>query len=85
MGIGNECQNVTFYALIALWFTEKEHGMTSAVSAMMMRLGMVSAEFFTPMIQQATGSLIYPFGFTTIVSLFGLMCGAVVVAIDYTN
>jgi len=50
MGIGIECQNVTFYALIALWFTEQEHGMASAVSAMMMRLGMVSAEISTPII-----------------------------------
>ena len=49
-GIGIECQNVTFYALIALWFTEKEHGMASAVSAMMIRLGMVCAEFSTPQI-----------------------------------
>lgn len=50
MGIGIECQNVTFYALIALWFTEKEHGMASAVSAMMMRMGMVAAEYTTPII-----------------------------------
>lgn len=49
-GIGIECQNVTFYALIALWFSEKEHGMAASVSAMMMRLGMVVAEYSTPMI-----------------------------------
>ena len=85
MGIGIECQNVTFYALIALWFTEKEHGMASAVSAMMMRMGMVSAEYSTPIIMQATGNLVYPFSVTGLVALLGFFCGVVVVVMDYKN
>ena len=54
MGIGIECQNVTFYAFIPLWFTEKEHGLASAASAMFLLMGMVSSEFSTPMILQST-------------------------------
>jgi len=50
MGIGVECQNVTFYALIALWFTHKEHGFASSASAMVMRMGMVASGYFTPLL-----------------------------------
>ena len=85
MGIGIECQNVTFYALIALWFTEKEHGMASAVSAMMIRLGMVSAEFCTPLVQEHYEDLTYPFGLTTTVAFCGLLCGSAVVLMDRVN
>ncbi len=49
-GVGVECQNVTFYALIALWFTSSEHGMASAVSATTMRLGMVLSGIVTPFV-----------------------------------
>lgn len=85
MGIGVECQNVTFYALIALWFSEKEHGKASAASAMMMRLGMVSAEFFTPLIQHHFGDLRFPFGVAAIVAFGALLCAIAVVMIDSYN
>jgi MFS family permease len=49
-GVGVECQNVTFYALIALWFTSAEHGMASAVSATTMRIGMVMSGIVTPIV-----------------------------------
>lgn len=84
-GIGIECQNVTFYALIALWFTEKEHGMASAVSAMMMRMGMVAAEFTTPLVMQRTNNLVYPFGLAGLVAVVGFFCGLAVVFMDKTN
>ena len=50
-GVGIECQNVTFYALIALWFTSAEHGMASALSATKMRIGMVMSGIVTPIVQ----------------------------------
>ena len=49
-GVGVECQNVTFYALIALWFTSAEHGTASAVSATTMRIGMVLSGIVTPIV-----------------------------------
>ena len=50
LGMGLECQNVVFYSFIALWFSGKEHGFASAASAMMMRLGMVTTDFTTPIV-----------------------------------
>ena len=50
-GVGIECQNVTFYALIDLWFTSAEHGMASALSATTMRIGMVMSGIVTPIVQ----------------------------------
>lgn len=76
---------MTFYALIALWFTEKEHGMASAVSAMMMRMGMVAAEFTTSLVQQRTNNLVYPFGLAGFVAVIGFFCGLAVVAMDKIN
>ena len=76
---------MTFYALIALWFTEKEHGMASSVSAMMMRLGMVAAEYSTPIVQNKTGNLVYPFSLSASVALVGFFCGLSVVIMDKVN
>ena len=76
---------MTFYALIALWFTEKEHGMASAVSAMMMRMGMVTAEFTTPLVMQRTNNLVFPFGLAGLVAVVGFFCGLAVVFMDKTN
>jgi hypothetical protein len=50
LGMGLECQNVVIYAFIALWFSKKEHGLACAGLAMMMRLGMVSTDFITPIV-----------------------------------
>lgn len=86
MGIGIECQNVTFYALIALWFSKKEHGLASAVSAMMMRVGMVTAEFSTPIfVQKYDGKVVYGFSLGVLITIIGLTCAILVVKIDCVN
>jgi nitrate/nitrite transporter NarK len=84
-GIGTECQNVTFYALIALWFTQKEHGMASAVSAMSMRLGMVASGIVTPLVQHTFQTLTMPFTVALSFCIVGLFCAVSVVVVDHKN
>ena len=85
LGMGLECQNVVIYAFVALWFTGKEHGLACAGIAMMMRLGMVSTDFLTPIIQDASGKLVYPFTFALIISVLAFLSALLVICIDKKN
>ena len=85
LGMGLECQNVVIIAFIALWFSGKEHGFACAGIAMMMRLGMVSTDFITPIVQQTRGKLIYPFGIALGISAL-VMCAALgMIMINHKN
>ena len=85
LGMGLECQHVVVYALTSLWFTGKEHGFAFAGIAMMMRLGMVSTDFITPVLMQAKHKLIYPFGLALGISLLALCAAFMIVLIDSRN
>jgi len=85
LGMGLECQNVVVYAFIALWFRGKEQGLACAGVAMMMRLGMVSTDFVTPLIQQSSSKLVFPFIVALCIALVALGSAGLIVAIDRIN
>ena len=85
LGMGLECQNVVIYAFIALWFSGKEHGLACAGLAMMMRLGMVSTDFITPIVDQIRNKLVDPFGIALGISGLVVCAATLMVWIDCKN
>jgi MFS family permease len=84
-GVGIECQNVTYYALLSLWFGERDHGMATSASVVCIRLGIMFSGFVVPLLQAKTGRLEVPFGFATGCAVLGLFAAAAVCLIDGYN
>ena len=52
---------------------------------MMMRLGMVSTDFVTPLVTQHSGKLVNPFGVALAISGLVMCAAGVIVWIDFKN
>jgi MFS family permease len=84
-GVGIECQNVTYYALLSQWFGERDHGIATSASVICIRLGMMFSGFIVPLLQEKTGMLEVPFAFATGCAFIGLFAAGAVCFIDGHN
>lgn len=49
-GIGIESQNVAYYAILALWFSDADHGVAASSSVVGIRLAIMFSGFVVPLI-----------------------------------